>query len=239
MQQTQKEKEAAYQAACQNTIAWETIIMALFCFLAPYGGLWLWSAETSFANTSHLSLTLFVIVIGVIWLFVTTNGLITMDDQLWIPVQIGDRSWNWSTLVIWLSFICLPLVGTWLQPTRPLQWLMIVYLVTGLVNLLIKVNRQLAFRHWLDAVLQSPEEAQVISFLHEIKQPGVYALNIWPWWVIRIQTERRRYRIQVCEPKAHCLVSAIQSICYDDAHPKVERSVQRLEAKLQDLQALA
>ena len=77
-----------------------------------------------------------------------------------------------------------------------------VYLIYGLVNILVKLNRRKQLSLWLHEALgpETAEAVKPIKMLHQIDSAGLYVLQALPWWMIRVEQSPHGYIAHVWKP---------------------------------------
>lgn len=143
------------------------------------------------------------------WLFLVTWIIIRLDDHLLLAAYLDyrrSRLVNLSTVIVWVGFMIIPVAWLLLFPERKIYAMTTVYLVMGLVNLLIKLDRRKGLRNWLAVCNVSPDEARPIHNPYMVMWgTGVYVLAVRPWWVLRIAPKGRGYMVQLVESEGQHL----------------------------------
>ncbi len=146
------------------------------------------------------------------WLLWMSKRIIATDDSGGYPTLVRrarhDRpAWyvNGTSLRVVLDFIFFPCLLL-IQISSPVfHFCVVVYLVYGLVNILVKLNRRKQLSLWLHEAFGSEAnqgDVKPIKMLHQIDSAGVYALKVLPWWIIRIEQSPQGFVAHIWKPES-------------------------------------
>ena len=171
------------------------------------------------------------------WLLWMSKKIIATDDKGGYPVLVRqarhDRpAWyvNGTNPRLVFSFFLFPLLNL-VQLSSPLLHVCaVVYLVYGLVNILVKLNRRKQLSLWFyEAVGPETDEAiKPIKMLHQIDSAGLYVLQVLPWWMIRVEQSHHGYVAHVWKPDS----PRFQEVGLSQGKAKVYRYLRPLVQRL-------
>ena len=222
--------------------AWNHTGLLTLLIIVPFilQGVWL---EIFDAAQKHAGVSWVLFFGASVWLFWLTHILIFIDDYLLFPIRLmlpfGQKI-NWTTLGIFGGFIIIPVGFSLFLPERQIISLTVLYLVMGLINLLIKLNRTKGLQYWLKISSVSRNEVRSIYELTEIKDIGLYVLAGWPWWIIQVETQpNNRFLVNVYEPKERQLVHLTNEAMgqsWRKRYSSIHKAVRRLGIQLRSLE---
>ncbi len=143
------------------------------------------------------------------WLLWMSKKIIATDDKGGYPVLVRqarhDRpAWyvNGTNPRLVFSFFLFPLLNLVQLSSPLLHFCAVVYLIYGLVNILVKLNRHKQLSLWLHEALgpETDEVVKPIKMLHQIDSAGLYVLQALPWWMIRVEQSPHGYIAHVWKP---------------------------------------